>query len=759
MSVARPYVARDIEVRGVVQGVGFRPFICRLADRFGLSGWVRNDDGLVRIHAEGSDIAIEGFCHAIRSEAPPHAVVDQVECTASALQGLTGFEVDERVLAPPEERLLSPDVATCEACVRELSDPEDRRFRYAFTDCRECGPRFATLEALPYERENTSMRAFPMCEECAREYADPGNRRFQHVSVSCPACGPRLSILDARRRRLRADPIERSVELLRKGKIVAIQGLGGFDLACDATDQAAVERLRTRLSQPTRPLPVMIPDVTGAYDWFELGPSEGDVLASWRAPAVLVPHLGKLAPSVAPGHRTIGVMLPSTPAHHLVLSGVDVPLVMVEGRAAGGSACRGPEDALEALGAFADAYLVHDGTIVEPYEVSVVHMWRGAIRVHRRARGFAPAPMPLPAEVEPVLGCGGRRDVAFCLAMGDRAFLSQPVSDLDTEAAMDAYRRLLDRNRALFAIEPTAVAHDLDPGFATTRFAGRTGLPAVPVQHHHAHVVAVMAEHRLEGQVIGVAFDRAGMGDDGTSWGGEFLVCDWERSRRAARLRPIALPGADDLDPLRTALAFASDADVLRQALPLLAGGGPDSGEVREDPDEALEEMASASVQVASSAGRLLEAVAALTGVCLTESYAGEAAELLEQAAHHDATHEYEFDVGLVEGLLELDTRPIVASVVRDMRKGRRREDIAGRVHRTLAAAIVDVCRILRGSTGLQRICLGGGVFQNDFLTSDVASRLTTMDFEVFLPREAPVGDGGIALGQVLVAHARRAHR
>ncbi len=743
--------ARAIEVRGVVQGVGFRPFVWRLADRFGLKGWVRNLDGVVEIRAEGPADALDMFCAALSAEAPPLARVENVRWVEAEPDGLEGFEVDASQAGSGGERLVSPDVATCAACLAELFDPDDRRYRYPFINCTDCGPRFTIIEALPYDRERTSMRAFPLCEDCAREYRDPANRRFHAEPVACPACGPRLELRNAEWVPVDGDPVEEAAALLREGGIVALKGLGGFHLACDATDETAVAELRLRKARPDKPLAVMVRDLEAARELFQLSPAEEGLLAAWNAPIVLVRDRGRLASSVAPGHRRQGAMLPSTPLHHLLLRAADRPLVMTSGNRSDEPICIGNDEARARLAGIADAFLVHDREIVARYDDSVTRVWDGGPVVLRRARSFAPSPLELPAPVRPTLGCGAELHGTFCLASGERAFLSQHVGDLETEEAMRAYADAFERYRRVFGIEPEAVAHDLHPDFATSRFAEETGLPSVAVQHHHAHVAAVMAEHRLEGPVIGVAFDGFGLGEDGTVWGGEFLVCEWGRAERVGHLRPVRQPGGDAAvrDPVRMAVAHAYDAGCLETAERLL-------GDDPHDLEVVLGQIASGLASpMTSSAGRLFDAVSALAGVCRRATYEGQPAMLLEQAAEPNGPGGYPFELAREEGRLVVDTRPLVAAVVRDLARGRPPGEVAGRFHRTMAAAILEVCLAIRGDTGLERVCLAGGVFQNDLLVADVAPKLTSSGFAVYVPREVPVGDGGISLGQVLVAHGR----
>jgi len=743
--------ARAIEVRGTVQGVGFRPFVWRLAQRFGVAGRVRNVNGVVQIRAEGEQQDVEAFCEALRSEAPPLAVVGEVTWDGVETSGAVGFEVDSSLGGAEGERFVPPDASTCPACLEELFDPNDRRYRYAFINCTDCGPRFTIIEDLPYDRERTCMSVFQMCEECSREYLDPANRRFHAEPVACPKCGPRLTLWDTSGRETLGDPIEAAAALLGDGKILALKGLGGFHLACSAIDDAAVSELRWRKSRPDKPFAVMIRDLEAARGLFDMSRDEEELLGSRIAPIVLVRDKGGLAPSVAPGHRRQGAMLPSTPLHHLLLRETDLPLVMTSGNLSEEPICIGNDEARERLGGLADAIMTHDREIVARYDDSVMLISDGRPRVFRRARSLAPSPVELPAEVAPVLGCGAELNATFCLASGRNAFLSQHIGDFDSEEAERAYTDALACYRRLFGIEPEAVAHDLHPDFLSTRFAERTGLPSVPVGHHHAHIAAVMAEHQLPGPVIGVAFDGFGLGDDGTAWGGEFLVCDWKGATRAGRLRQVRQPGGDAAvrDPARMALAHAMDAGVLEEAAELLGEGASAASVVEAQVSSGL------GSPLTSSAGRLFDAVSALAGVCRLATYEGQPAMLLEQAAEVGAIPEYPFGVEDEGGVLVLDTRPMIAAIVGDLSRGIGPGSVAGRFHRTLVSAVLEICRITRGGTGIDTVCLSGGVFQNELLTSNVVASLAACGFQVFVSEKVPAGDGGISLGQVLVAHGK----
>jgi hydrogenase maturation protein HypF len=756
-----------MDVFGVVQGVGFRPFVWRLAERHGLRGWVRNAGGVVEILAEGEPRVLDAFQGALRSDAPTLARVDGIRSWPVPIASGEDFRILRSADHAERDRLVPPDAATCAACLAELFTPVDRRYRYPFINCTDCGPRFTIIEALPYDRERTSMRAFPMCQDCRREYEDPADRRFHAEPVACPACGPALVFLDGDGRATEvalepADPaaaLEPAAALIARGGVVALKGLGGFHLACDATDEAAVRRLRERKRRPDKPFAVMVADLDAVAERFDPTDRELATLGSWRAPITLVRDRASVAPSVAPGYARQGVMLPSTPLHHLLLRATGVPLVMTSGNATDEPICIDNDEALERLHPIADGFVVHDRGIVSRYDDSVTRIRADASMpsVLRRARSYAPDPIRLLAAVRPALGTGALLHGAFCLAAGDRAYLSQHIGDLDTDDAMAAYREALERYRALFGIEPDVVAHDLHPDFATTRFAQALGLPAVAVQHHHAHVAATMAEHGLEGEVLGLAFDGLGLGDDGTVWGGELLACTAGAYRRVGHLRAVRQPGGDvaTRDPVRMAVAYAADAGVLEDALALLTADEETLAVTLRQIETGL------NSPLSSSAGRLFDVVAALAGVCRRSTYEGQPAILLEEAADVLAPSDGGAPIEAPrvtrrdDGVLEIDTRPTVVSVVSQLIGGSPPESVAAGFHHALAEGVVAAGTAAARDLGFDRIVLGGGVFANDRFTAEVMHRLTAEGLRVFLPREVPVGDGGLALGQVLVANAR----
>ena len=599
------------------------------------------------------------------------------------------------------------------------------------------------------------MRDFPMCEACRQEYEAPGDRRFHAEPVACPACGPRVELRDASGGRVEGDVVELVGSMLRGGAIVAIKGLGGFHLACDATDAGAVRLLRERKRRPDKPFAVMVADLASARRVVRARRPRrlprwrrGAPRSSWCA------DRGRLAPGIAPGHRRCGAMLPATPLHHLLLRAVSGPLVMTSGNASDEPICVGNDEALDRLAGIADAFVLHDRAIVARYDDPVVWVRPNDDRpsVARRARSFAPSSIDLASAIRvPTLGVGAELHGAFCLATGGRAFLSQHIGDLDTEEAMAAYRSALDTYREVFRVEPELVAHDLHPDFATTRFAEELGIPRVAVQHHHAHIAATMAERGLEGEVLGIAFDGLGLGDDGTIWGGELLRCSAASSTRVGRLRPVRQPGGD----VRDAPSVADGDGVRRRGRRARRGPGATAsagagGRGRPRPAPfgpriAVDQLRGPPLRRASPRCWVSAAMRRTRGSprCSWNS-----------APHRAGSTPDRVPVGIVDDLVEIDTHALFAALVADL--GAPVASVAGRFHGLLAEATARACAIVREGTGLDRAVLGGGVFHNDLFTSELVRRLTGIGFRVFLPREVPVGDGGIALGQVLVANAQR---
>ncbi len=756
-----------VTVRGVVQGVGFRPFVYRLARQHGLSGWVRNTSGSVEIEVEGDGPAVAGFMEEISSSAPPMARIEELSTRPIPRQGHTEFSIIESRPEPGEYQLVSPDIATCGACCQEVFTPGDRRHRYPFTNCTNCGPRFTIIEDIPYDRPLTTMRAFTMCPACRKEYDDPLDRRFHAQPNACPACGPSLALVSANGTPVAAaaGPAGAAARLLGEGKIVALKGLGGFQLACDATDDQAVAALRGRKHRPSKPLAVMMATLEDVGRHCLVSPDEEKLLASPECPIVLLRwrrEESSVCAGVAPHLAYLGVMLPCTPLHHLLSREAGGPLVMTSGNLSEEPIAKDNDEALERLGRVADFFLLHNRDIYARYDDSVCLVEQDAPRVVRRARGYAPYPIPLPFDSRPVLACGAEEKNTFCLARDRHAFVSAHIGDVDSEETLEHFEETIGLYRRLFRIEPEVIACDLHPDYLPTRYARRLaaggGRRLAPVQHHHAHIASCLVENAArtgaDQPVIGVAFDGTGYGGDGTIWGGEFLVADLAGFRRVAHLEHVPLPGgaAAIRKPCRMALAYVHTflgPDYPVGGLPLL--GSLDTGEV-----VVVSRQMERGVNspLTSSAGRLFDAVSALAGVRGEVDYEAQAAIELEMLADGGAREvpAYPFTVAEQAGCRVVKLADLVAAVVDDVKAGAGAGAVSTRFHRTVAAMIVDVCRAISRDTGIRVAALSGGVFQNRLLFRLAVDGLRQAGFEVLTHRLVPCNDGGVSLGQAAIA-------
>jgi hydrogenase maturation protein HypF len=753
---------RAIEVRGIVQGVGFRPFVFNLATRYRLAGFVRNRSGRVVIEVEGDAPALDQFLTELRDHPPPLAQIERLSWETQPPRGDREFHIATSEADAAGSVFISPDVATCPDCRAELFDPADRRFGYPFLNCTNCGPRLTIITGAPYDRARTTMASFAMCAACRAEYDDPSNRRFHAQPTACPACGPRLQLLDTTGHALpTADPLGDFARALLGGKVGALKGLGGYHLACGARSAAAVGELRRRKHRDEKPFALMVPDIEAAEALCEVDSVERELLQSSRAPIVLLrKRAGNgIADNVAPGNPCLGVMLPYTPLHHLLVRAVGgVPLVMTSGNRSDEPTAY-LEDAVEELAGIADLFLTHNRPIRVRCDDSVTRVVGGAELPVRRSRGYAPRPVPLPFECpRPGLAVGGQLKATFAIAHGRQAVLSHHLGDLDHFEAYRAFEHDVGLYEQLVGVEPEWIACDRHPDYATTRYASercaRAGTPVLAVQHHHAHMASCMAENGLTEPVIGVTFDGTGYGTDGTVWGGEFLTGDYRAFCRAAHLRPVAMPGGERAirEPWRMALAHLADADTRFEAL---------EARVLHHEWVAVRRMLERGLNapLTSSAGRVFDAVAALAGVRDRVGYEGQAAiELEGLAALVPPEAAYPFEVkpeqegDSPEPVHVVDTRPLIRTVVRDATTGVLAARIARRFHSTVVEIVAAVCARLREQTGLAAVVLSGGVFLNALLTSEVCARLRRDGFRVYRHRLVPPNDGGLALGQVAVA-------
>jgi hydrogenase maturation protein HypF len=750
-----------LTVRGAVQGVGFRPFLLRLAGELGLAGWVSNTARGVLVEVEGHPLQLQAFRARVERDKPAHAVIQGMEASFHEPAGYATFQIRPSDAAGSKTALVLPDYATCTDCLRDITDPANRRYCYPFTNCTHCGPRFSIIEALPYDRPNTTMCGFPMCAACRAEYEDPHDRRFHAQPIACPRCGPHLELWDASGNVLAThhEALLRAADLLRQGAIVAAKGLGGFHLLVDARQEEAVRILRRRKGREAKPFALMCPALEAAKQLSEvLGPEE-ELLCSPQSPIVLLRRLptsaAAIAPSVAPDNPYLGIMLPYTPLHHLLMAELRFPIVATSGNRSEEPICTDEYEALRRLAGLAEVFLVHNRPIARHVDDSVVRVVLGRELVLRRARGYAPLPISLGESVPSVLAVGAHLKNTVAVSLGRDVFVSQHVGDLETAQALAAFQEVGTRLRQMYDLRPAAVVCDLHPDYLSTQFARKSGLPVVAVQHHYAHVLACMAENHVDGTVLGVSWDGTGYGPDHTIWGGEFLRVTGAGFERIAHLRTFGLPGSEKAvrEPRRTALGLLyeifGDALFTMPNLALLRAFTPAELTV-------LRTMLHKDVNTprTSSAGRLFDAVAALVGLHPMVQFEGQAALHLEFALDGIETDE-QYNMNINEPLdrvphfpLVVDWEPLVWGVLADMGRGVSQGLIAAKFHNALVEAIVAVAH----RVGEERVVLTGGCFQNKYLTECAVHRLKGENFQPYWHRQIPPNDGGISVGQVVAA-------
>lgn len=773
-------VARKrIQIQGVVQGVGFRPFVYRIAQRFDIRGYILNSSGGVVIEAEAQEGDLQEFIATLSAELPPLARIDALEVLSMEPAGDDRFTIHESAPIPGRFALVPPDVATCEDCRLDFTAPGNRRYGYPFTNCTNCGPRYTIIRDVPYDRPKTTMVDFPMCPACQAEYEDPSNRRFHAEPNACPDCGPGLALLSNEQLAAGIPPdfvtgspshaiLKSTRDLLAQGHILAIKGLGGFHLACDASNHHAVSLLRERKRRSGKAFAIMARDLATVERLCFVTPADRDLLTSTRRPIVLLPRRLAEQPTsspancvpisdhVAPGNTRLGVMLPYTPLHHLLFE--DAPgfdaLVMTSGNLREEPIVSRNQDAWPRLKGLADHFLLHNREIQTRADDSVVESFEGHEYPVRRSRGFVPEPVDLRMPVREILACGGEMKNTLCLTKDHYAILSPHIGDLENLETMEFFRDTLGHLKRFFRVSPVAVAHDLHPNYLSTRFAlEESGLRPIGVQHHHAHIASCMADNGLDGRVIGVAFDGTGYGTDGKIWGGEFLVCDFAGFERRGHLRYVPLPGGDNAvrQPWRSALAYleaAFGSGAASLPLPLFRDVAPKRVAF-------VNTMIAKRIQVieTSSCGRLFDAVASILGIRHEVTYEGQAAMELEAVASNDSmTYPFELSGGEP---FEIDLRGTIRAVVNDVLQNMQEPIISARFHATLSQIVVDSCVRIRESDGLHRVCLSGGTFQNLRLLEHSVTGLRESGFEVFIHHRVPPNDGGLSLGQAVIANQR----
>jgi hydrogenase maturation protein HypF len=748
-----------VRVQGVVQGVGFRPFVYSLATRLGLGGLVGNDVDGVFAEVEGEPAAVEDFLAALARDAPPLARIERITTVAMRPHGTASFSIAPSPPGGPQRRtLVSADTATCADCLAELADPGDRRFGYPFINCTNCGPRFTIVRDVPYDRPRTTMAPFTMCERCAAEYHDPADRRFHAQPVCCPACGPALTLLDPAGAAVPGEPLATAAARLRRGQVLAVKGLGGYHLAVDASSEAAAAALRARKHREDKPFAVMVPDVAAARRLCEVDQAAADLLASSRRPIVLLPRrpgpgAGGVAAAVAPGNRQLGLMLPYTPLHHLLLADLAGPMVLTSGNVSDEPIVYRDDEVRPRLGGIADAFLTHDRAIEVRTDDSVARVFAGRGTMIRRSRGYVPEPLDVAVRFpRPVLACGAELKSTFCLARENHAFVSHHIGDLENAETLRSFTEGIEHFRRLFDITPEVVAHDLHPDYLSTKYAADlAGVDLLGVQHHHAHIASCLADNRAAGPVIGVAFDGTGYGTDGTIWGGEFLIADRAGFERAGHLEAVPMPGgaAAIRQPWRMAAAYLDAA---------YSGGPPGDLDVARRneghwPHVLTMARRGVNAPVTSSAGRLFDAAAAILGVRDAINYEGQAAVELEQLA--DPAEADRYGIRIVPDYpFRAQGQDLVRAVAEDLAAGFAPGRIAARFHGGVAGLITDGCQLLRERHGLSTVALSGGVFQNLLLLRTVTDGLERRGFRVLVHSRVPCNDGGISLGQAVVAAA-----
>jgi len=743
----------QLKIDGIVQGVGFRPFVYQCATRLGLNGWVNNDSRGVTIEVEGTTASLAEFGRALREEHPPLATINSIREAEIPPTGACGFAIIESSSTAAKTARISPDTFVCSDCLLELFDPADRRYGYPFINCTNCGPRYTIIRAIPYDRPNTTMVDFTMCGACRAEYDDPTSRRFHAQPNACADCGPALALTDAAGAHLPGAPLDQAIELLRQGRIVAIKGLGGYHLAVDATNDTAVAELRRRKARDEKPFALMSCDLDRIAAYADYDRQEARLLEAVERPIVLLRQktAHRLSPRVAPRNRYFGVMLPYTPLHYLLLREFPA-LVMTSGNQSDEPIAFDDADARERLAAIADAFLLHNRQIHIRSDDSIARVMAGQALLLRRSRGFVPRAVQLPHPLPKVLAVGAELKNTFCLTRADQAYLSQHIGDLNNAEVLASLESGIRHLEGLLELDPELIAHDLHPDYLSTRLAEEWpgDLPKLAVQHHHAHLASCLAEHGETGPALGVIFDGLGYGADGTIWGGEFLLGDFSGYRRLAHLDPVRMPGGDAAtrEPWRMALAYlvAAYGDELPE-LPVL----------RNIPDDQLKlllQMLAKGLNspLTSSCGRLFDAIAALVGLRDTVSYEGQAALELEMCAASGEEGSYSFALQAVDDPLRVDLRPLVQEVVADLQQGVGIAIISARFHNSVAALILEVCNKLREREQIDLVVLSGGVFQNCYLTELTVAQLEDAGFRVLTHSLVPPNDGGLALGQAVIA-------
>lgn len=756
-----------ININGIVQGVGFRPFVYNLARSCRMNGWVNNYPGGVHIDAEGTEENMECFIQRLKNEAPPLSFIDtfQVECATPI--GYSDFEIKASSFESAHEAYISADVSVCEDCLKEMNDPNNRRYRYPFINCTNCGPRFTITTGIPYDRINTTMNAFPMCEDCAKEYHNPADRRFHAQPVACSKCGPHLSLLNSDGTQIfQGNEIDKTIEFLSHGKIVAIKGLGGYHLACNAENSGAVKTLRKRKHRDGKPFALMAKNMDVVLKYCFVNQKESEILQNAKKPIVLLsrkPDTVLAVEDISPDNDKIGIMLPYTPLHYLLFAdGIEL-LVMTSGNRSGEPIYYKDEEAIHGLCGIADYFLTHNREIYIRTDDSVTSVFRDKECLIRRSRGYVPFPVDISSVIKTsgyakdripyVLACGGELKNTFCLTKGSKAFLSHHIGDLENIETLQSFETGIEHFKRIFTVVPEAVAFDKHPDYLSTKYAGN--LPEIikiPIQHHHAHIASCMAENNVTGKVIGVAFDGTGYGDDGRIWGGEFFVGEYSGFERLAHFEYTPLPGGEIgiKEPWRMAVSYLVGIygeNPIPNKLPFLNEIGSDRINI------VIQQIQKRiNTPLTSSAGRLFDAVSSLIGLCNVIEYEGQAAIRLEKQANIEQCDVYPYEILPENTGYVIRVQKLIFAIAEDVLKGREISHISGAFHRTVASITLDICQLLRKKSGISDVALSGGVFQNRLLLGLILANLENNGFHVYTHSKVPTNDGGISLGQAAIA-------
>ncbi|MFC1897347.1 carbamoyltransferase HypF [Chloroflexota bacterium] len=753
-----------ISVRGVVQGVGFRPFVYRLAQDHNLKGWVRNTSGSVEIEVEGDERSLDNFLIDLKTKQPPMAHIERVDTAFYPPNDYAEFQILTSLSQEDKYQLVSPDIATCENCKQDIFRSTDRRFGYPFTNCTNCGPRFTIIEDIPYDRPKTTMRKFKMCPECQQEYDNPLDRRFHAQPNACPKCGPRLELVNNKGNPVECnDAIKMASQFLKTGKILALKGLGGFQLTCDATNEEAINLLRNRKRRPSKPLAIMVSTLEDIEKHCLVSTEERKLLQSPECPIVLLRwrnSSSNISPVIAPNLKYLGIMLPCTPLHHLLSREVGLPMVMTSGNLSEEPIAKDNDEALVRLREIADYFLLHNRDISSRYDDSV-YMVEGKPQVIRRARGCAPYPVFLPFKSKQVLACGAELKNTFCLTKDTHAFLSQHIGDMENEETLRHFENTVELYKKLFRVEPEILAYDMHPEYLSTKYAlqagsAEQGVRLIPVQHHHAHIVSCMVENEVEGPVIGVAFDGTGYGTDGTIWGGEFLLADWHSFQRIGHLEYVPLPGGESAikKPYRMALGYLYTLLGESFALEGLSFSQLNAIELEIIKQQLRQEINS---PLTSSAGRLFDAVSALAGVREETDYEAQAAIELEMLAPNEVENFesdfYPFSIVENQGTKVVKLAELFLAVVQDVKNQVPVSLVSLKFHNTVAQIITEMCKLITRESRITQVALSGGVFQNRLLSKLAVIALQREGFNVLTHHLVPCNDGGISLGQAVIAN------